>query len=243
MQDSTLYDRIRLGVVVPSVNTVVEPWFSAACPARASVHAARMYLADALTPDNLVRMDREEGVVAIRQIMSCRPACVAYCCTASSIVQGLAYDRRLNDELTHAAGVPVFTATQAIIEALRVLGARSVCMASPYTDAIDRAEHDFFASAGFAVDGSDHLDIADAFRLAEPEPDAIRALVRRAWRPGSDAMLITCLNLRSHEVIEDIEAELGRPVVTSTQATFWKLLRTAGLREPVPGAGRLLAAH
>ena len=235
--------RARLGVIVPSVNTVVEPWFSAVCPPGVTVHAARMFLDNNLTPEALVRMDREEGLRAVKQIMSCRPAAVAYCCTASSIVQGLEYDGRLNHELQQAAGVPAFTATQAIIEALHAVGARRIAVCSPYTTAIDDAEHEFFSAAGFDIVGSAHLGIADAFRLADPTPDEIVTLWKASWHPQADASLITCLNLNSQTVIETIEKESGRPVITSTQATLWKLLRAGGVADRVEGIGRLLADH
>jgi maleate isomerase len=235
--------RRRLGVVVPSVNTVVEPWFGAASPEGVTVHASRMFLEDALSPDAIVRMDREEGLPAVKRLGSCRPHAVAYCCTASSIVQGLAYDRRLEEEVSHAAGVPATTATQAILRALEALGARRVSMASPYTEAIDRAEHAFFASAGLEVVSSACLGIGDAFRLAEPTPPEIVELARRAFAKGAEALVITCLNLWSQVVVEALERELGVPVVTSTQATFWRLLRIGGVPDRVGGYGRLLARH
>src|SRR5262245_20294087 len=95
--------RARLGVPLPSVTTVVEPWFSAASPEGVSVHAARMLIDNALSPDAIVRMDREEGSHAVVQLTSCRPQAIAYCCTASSIVQGLDYDRKLEGEIAHRA--------------------------------------------------------------------------------------------------------------------------------------------
>ena len=232
--------RARLGVIVPSVNTVVEPWFTKAAPPGVSVHASRMYLADRLTPEGVIEMDRTEGMQAVRQIASCRPAAVAYCCTASSIIQGRDYDRHLREEITAACGVPATTATHAILSALSALGARRICVASPYTDAVDALEHAFFEDAGCEILGSANLDIGDAFRLAEPDADALAGLGRRAWRPGADALVLTCLNTRSHHVVEALETELGKPVVTSTQATFWHLLRLAGVADPVGGYGRLL---
>jgi maleate isomerase len=235
--------RARLGVIVPSVNTVVEPWFSRVCPAGVTVHAARMFLDANLTREALVRMDREEGLQGVKQIMSCKPAAVAYCCTASSIVQGLEYDGRLNHELQHAAGVPAFTATSAIIEALHAVGAKRISVCSPYTKAIDDAEHEFFTAAGFEILGSAHLGITDAFKLADPTTDEIYALWQKSWRDGADASLITCLNLNSQDVIERIERETGKPVVTSTQATLWKLMRAAGVKDAVSGYGALLARH
>jgi len=240
-QPNTL--RARLGVVVPSVNTVVEPWFSRACPAGVSVHASRMLLDNALSPESIVRMDREEGMHAVRQLASCRPQAVAYCCTASSIVQGLEYDRHLQDEVAAGSGVPATTATQAILAALQVLGAGSIVATSPYAKEIDDAEHAFFESAGVRVVSSGCLGIRDAFELASPTREQILSLVRGAWKPGADAVLITCLNLWSHVVVDELEAELGVPVVTSTQATLWRLLRIAGIDDPVTGYGRLLARH
>lgn len=238
--------RARIGVIVPSVNTVVEPWFSAVCPPGVTVHAARMFLDNKLTPEALVRMDRDEGLRALKQLMSCKPASVAYCCTASSIVQGLEYDGRLNHELHQAAGVPAFTATRGIIEALHAVGAKRIAVCSPYTKAIDDAEHEFFSAAGFEILGSAHLGIADAFKLADPAPGDIMQLALKAWHAGheeADATLITCLNMNSQTVIEALEQRTGKLVITSTQATLWKALREAGVTDPVRGYGCLLSEH
>ncbi len=238
--------RARIGVIVPSVNTVVEPWFSAVAPPGVTIHAARMFLDNNLTPESLVRMDHDEGVRAVKQIMSCKPASVAYCCTASSIVQGQEYDGRLNHELNHAAGVPAFTATLGIIEALHAVGAKRIAVCSPYTKAIDDAEHEFFTAAGFEILGSAHLGIADAFRLADPTPDEITQLALKAWHAGhgdADATQITCLNMNSQTVIESLEQHTGKPVITSTQATLWKGLRAAGVQDRIEGYGVLLVKH
>ena len=56
--------RTRLGVIVPSVNTVVEPWFTAAVPRDVSLHATRMLLAAEVSAESLRKMDREEGMAA-----------------------------------------------------------------------------------------------------------------------------------------------------------------------------------
>ena len=235
--------RARLGVVVPSVNTVVEPWFSAVSPHGVSIHAARMLLDNALSPDAIVRMDREEGQHAVLQLTSCRPQAIAYCCTASSIVQGLDYDLQLQREIAHRAGVPCTTATQAILEALRVLGVTAIAAASPYAEDIDRAEHVFFESAGIRVLSSACLGIRSGFELASPASAQIVALAQRAYVEGAQAILITCLNLWSHVVVEQLEETYGIPVITSTQATLWRLLRIAGIADRVTGYGRLLAKH
>jgi maleate isomerase len=235
--------RARIGLVVPSVNTVMEPWAARVLPQGVALHTARMYLPDKLTPDGIVEMDRGEGMQAVRQIASCRPAVVAYGCTASSIVQGLAYDAHLREEIAVKAGVPATTAAHAILMAARALGVKRVAAVSPYTEAIDAAEHAYFAAAGLEVVGGACLGIADGFRLAEPTPDALLALARRGWHASAEALVITCLNTPSHTVVAALETELGRPVITSTQATLWHALRLAGLTDRLTGLGRLLAEH
>ncbi len=235
--------RVRVGVIVPSVNTVVEPWFSNTVPAGTAVHAARMLLDNDLTPQAVRRMDEEEGTRAAKQIASCRPAAIAYCCTASSIVQGVEYDKHLQVSLAERTGQRCFTAMRAIIEALQAVGARRIAVASPYPDAIDRMEHDYFTRCGLEVAGSANLGIADSFRLAEPSPEELVALARRAWKRDAEALLITCLNTHSHSVAQALESELGKPVITSTTATLWKLLRAAGVADSIQGYGRLLREH
>ena len=234
---------VRLGLVLPSVNTVVEPWFNAMAPQGVTFHASRMLLDSNLTPDAVRRMDAEEGLHAVEQLVSCKPAAIAYCCTASSIIQGVEYDDVLIHEIERVARVPAVTATRAITLALERFGARRLAVASPYTDEIDAAEHRFFSDAGFGIVGSAHLGISDSFRLADPSAQEICELARAAWHPSADALLITCLNLKSHEVIDRLEAELGKPVITSTQATLWQLLRSANVQARVDGYGRLMARH
>ena len=236
-------ETVRLGVIVPSVNIVVEEWYPRVVPERVSVHFARMLIADGSSPEKIIAMDREDGIRAIGQIASCRPHAVAYGCTASSIIQGHAFDERLRGEIRHIAGAPGTTATDSIFAACRALGLKRVTAISPYTEAVDTAEHRFFAEGGIETVASAYLGIADGFRLAEPEPDAILDLALRTWDPASDGLIAACLNFRSHPVIEALEARTGKPVVTSTQAVLWRLLRLAGIEDPIHGYGRLLREH
>lgn len=231
---------IRIGIVLPSVNTVVEPFFGRALPDGVRLHASRMLLADDLSAAAVVKMDRNDGKRAVLQLVSCRPAAIAYGCTASSLVQGPEYDRHLRAEISAAAGIPSTTATEALIAALEAQRIRKITIVSPYTDDIDAAEHRYLEQAGFDILGSENFGIANSFDLALPTRDEIVDLVRAAWQEGSDGIVITCLNMNSQDVVEALEAEYGVSVVTATQATLWRVLRLAGVRTPIAGYGRLL---
>jgi maleate isomerase len=235
--------RARIGIVVPSVNTVMEPWAQKIVPEGVSIFAARMFIPPAMTPEAFIEMDRNEGKAAIRQLSSVFPDAIAYGCTASSIVQGLAYDAHLRAEIEHDYKTPSTTAAHAIVTAAKGLGMSTVSIVSPYTKEVDEAEHRYFSGAGLTVIGGAYLGIADGFALAEPEPDVLFDLGMRGFDARADGLIMTCLNTRSHTVIERLEQALGKPVVTSTQATLWHALRLAGITDPIVGYGRLLERH
>ena len=235
--------RARLGIIVPSVNTVMEPWAQRTVPEGVSVLAARMFIPPATTPEALIEMDRSEGRTAIRQLSSVFPDVIAYGCTASSIVQGLGYDSHLRAEISDTYKVPSTTAAHAILSAADALAARKVSIVSPYTREVDEAEHRYFESAGLEVLGGACLGIVDGFRLAEPEPDALFELGCKGFDARSDALIMSCLNTRSHTVIDRLEKALNKPVITSTQATLWHALRLAGINDQIKGFGRLLEIH
>ena len=234
---------IRLGVIVPSVNIVVEAWYPRVVPEGVSVHFARMLMPAGTSPERIIEMDRTDGKHAIDQLTSCRPHAIAYGCTASSIVQGHAFDAHLREEITQIAEVPATSATNSIFAACAALGMKRVTAISPYAEAVDAAEHRFFAEGGIETIAGAHMGITDGFRLAEPAPEAILDLALGAWDPASDGLIIACLNFRSHPIIDELERRTGKPVVTSTQATLWHVLRLAGVDAPISGYGRLLREH
>jgi len=234
---------IRLGVIVPSVNIVVEAWYPQIVPDGVSVHFARMLMPAGTSPERIIEMGRTDGKHAIHQLASCRPHAIAYGCTASSIVQGHAFDAHLREEIRHIAGVPATSATNSIFAACAALGMKRVTAVSPYTQDVDAAEHRFFAEGGVETIAGAHLGISDGFRLAEPASEAILDFALGAWDPESDGLIIACLNFRSHPIIDALETRIGKPVVTSTQATLWHVLRLAGVDAPIPGYGRLLREH
>lgn len=234
--------RARIGVVVPSVNTVMEPWAARTVPAGVSVHTARMFIPPETTRASLIEMDRTDGKGAIRQLSSVFPHVIAYGCTASSIVQGLAYDAHLRAEIEEAWHVPATTAAHSILTGLQAISAKAISIVSPYTKEVDDAEHRYFESAGLEVRGGAYLGISDGFQLASPEPGTLYELGLKGCDKGADALVISCLNTRSHTVIPALEQALGKPVITSTQATLWHALRLAGIRDTIAGCGHLFAA-
>ena len=235
--------RARIAIVVPSVNTVMEPWASRAVPDGVSVHVSRMFMPPQTNAETLIEMDRTDGHSALRQLSSVYPDVIAYGCTASSIVQGVNYDAHLRGEIEQTYKTPATTAAHAITTAVETLGGKCVSVVSPYPADVDAAEHRYFSEAGFDVLGGAFLGISDGFELAEPEPGTLYDLGLRGCDSKADVLIMSCLNTRSHTVISALEDALNKPVVTSTQATLWHALRLAGIKDKIPGLGRLFTEH
>ncbi len=228
----------RLGLVLPSVNTVVEAWLPYVLPAATTLHIARMLLPDRLSPGTVKRMDAEDGRRAVLQVASCRPQAIVYGCFASSVVQGLGYDRALVAEIAEATGLPCDTSAGASIAALRSFAATRIAVISPYADEVDKAEHGFLASAGFDIVAGACFGVRNSFELAEvPVAWMIEAGRRAAAR--ASAIFLSCMNMNAHCAVAELERETGLPVVTATTATAWALFGLAGGRPPDGSIGLL----
>ena len=77
--------------------------------------------------------------------------------------------------------------------------------------------------------------------VARISPASIRAAVLDLGdNDGVDAVFVSCTSLRLASFVDELEAELGKPVTSSNHALAWHCLRLAGYTDPVPGFGRLM---
>lgn len=149
-------------------------------------------------------------------------------------------DEEIVRRLEGAAGVPATTASTALAEALRTLGVERVAIASPYPEWLNERLSKFLENQGFLVTQRRGLNVECPAFLP---PEAAAGLAREVDSPEAEGILISCTNFRTLEVIEELERELGKPVISSNTAAFWHTLRLAGMRSAVPGGGQLLRAE
>jgi maleate cis-trans isomerase len=158
--------------------------------------------------------------------------------TGVSYLTGHAREPALLDRLHALAGTRAFTAARAIIAALHHLGVRRLGLGTPYPDVISVAGRSYWQAAGFDVVGYHRLD--DVVNIYDETESRAYALGRAADAPDADAVLISGTGLPTAGIVERLERDLGKPVVTSQTAMLWHALRTAGIQDPVHGFGRLL---
>lgn len=239
----------RIGVLIPHRNTTTEPEFARMIPEGVSIHTARMILKD-VTPDALLEMEEEiyKGATVIKDV---NPDLIVLCCTSGSFVGGLGYDQKLIEKITALTGVPAITTSTAVIETLRFLKVKKVAIATPFTDELNKKESDFIEAHGIKVTKIRGLGYAQAvtnYPLAMKPTSGIGLLPPEvAYRlaldvnsADADGIFISCANFRTIDIIEALEKNTGKPVITSNQATLALTLKAMGIKEKIEGYGSLL---
>lgn len=235
--------RGRIGLIVPSSNTVCEPEFRRLCPQGVEPYATRILFEP--SPAGLRGM-REEVGRAARELGS-EGICgvLVFCCTVGSMIGGPAYDAELSSVMEKAAGAPALTITTAVRAALRVLGARRIAVATPYTEEINALERCLLEAMGCQVTAMKgvHEHVAPKEftneMIGRLEPGTALEVARAVDGPAAEAIFISCTNFRTIEIIQDLERETGKPVITSNQAGAWAAIRHLGLGHAPRPFGRL----
>ena len=129
------------------------------------------------------------------------------------------------------------------VAGLEALGARRIVLGTAYTPDLTALEVEFLASKGFDVVRSEGLSLASDEEMNRVTPAWLARFAREINSPDADALFLSCGALRVLPVIEEIEAEIGKPLVFSNQASFWHCLRLAGIEDRIEGFGRLLREH
>lgn len=236
--------RARLGVLVPAGNPTIEPELYRMAPASLTLHFARLDTlagepggADGMERRTLAYLDSLPA--AARSLAAVKPDLVVLSHTAVSYLTGFANEPALLDRLAGLAGTRALTAARAICAALEHLGVRRLALATPYPETISAAGRAYWEAAGFRVVAHRRLDgVANIYEETEARA---YALGRETDVPDADAVLISGTGLPTAGIVDRLERDLGKPVVTSQAATLWRALRTVGIKDAVPGYGRLLA--
>ncbi|RWC48677.1 MAG: ectoine utilization protein EutA [Mesorhizobium sp.] len=229
----------RVGLIILATDHTSEPDFRRMVASeRIGVYVARIPYANPTTPENLRKMQPALTAGAALILPDEPLDAICYSCTSASVVIG---DAEIDAAIQAAKpGVSVVTPPMAGVRGLKALGAKKISILTPYTVETSRPMAAYFAAHGFEIASFTCLGFEDDREMARIAPATLVELVREATDASAEALFVSCTALRSALAVAGMEKAIGRPVVTSNQATAWNCLRLCGDEAPHQEFGRLM---
>lgn len=229
----------QIGLIILATDHTTEPDFSRMVAGEGiGVYVARIPYANPVTPENLRKMQPALSEAAGLILPGEELDAVMYSCTSASVVIG---DAEIEAAIHQVKpGVPVVTPPLAGVRGLQRLGAKRISILTPYTAETSRPMADYFAGHGFGIESCTCLGLDDDRDMARISHASLIEAAKEATAKSAEALFVSCTALRSAGVAAQIEAKIGRPVVTSNLATAWACLRICGDERPRPEWGRLM---
>lgn len=227
----------RIGLIVPANNSVIEPELWSVLPPDTAVYSTRVRAKGDLTPD-AVRLMEEDVEAAVEAIASTGVDVIAYCDMVTTFIMEAGWNEAAVEGFQTKTGIPVISAWTALRDALSKLKIRKFALGTPYPRTIHENSIPFFRERGFEIAAHATLDIVAMREVPTVGKDRLWSLVKTIYRPECDAVVLLATDLPSFPYLQEMEREIGVPILTSNQTILWRALSILGQR-PIKELGRL----
>jgi maleate isomerase len=205
---------------------------------RLPLYVGRIGFAPEITVETLGAM--RDGITAAASLILAggRLDVLAYGCTSGTMVIG--EDEVFARLRAARPGIACTSPPTAALAALKALRLRRIAVLTPYTEGVNHRVVEYFTARGLDIAAFGAFNKESDAEIATIAPASIIAAAQALDAPDIEGIFLSCTGLRGVAVVDELEARLGKPVVTSNQAMAWHAMRLAGHNEAVAGFGRLL---
>ena len=238
--DDGISARARLGLIVLATDFTIEYEWRRIMSGLAGVglYHSRILNSPQITPETLKAMEGDITGAAGLLLPGQPFGVVAYGCTSASMVIGEDKVTRLVQAAHPEAKVT--TPVTAARAAFQALGMKRIALLTPYIQSINDLMRGYFEGRGHPVPVMGSYNIMDDGLVARLDADSVKSAALELGRhPDVDGVFVSCTSVRLADVVEELEAELGKPVTSSNHAMAWHTLRLGGIGEAIAGFGRL----
>jgi len=239
--------RLKLGIVIPSTNSIVQPETDAMRPPGVTNHIGRIHIGDLpLTNDtefvSMVEAIGPDLYGAVDRVMTCKPAHLIMAMSIPTFWGGVAGAEQLRTRMEARAGVAVSLGSLACAEALRKFPeVRRIGILTPYQPIGDAHVARFFEEGGWRVGAVHSLKRPSEVQIGHATEADLRDGLKALAAQGVDAIVQAGTDLAMADLAGEAERWLGLPVIAINVATYWSALRRNGIADKVRGFGTLLA--
>lgn len=211
---------LRIGLIVPSSNTVMEPDFHRHLGQSAIVSTARIFLEN-VTREAETRMLEEDLPKAAELIRTTAPDVVVFGCTSAGALGTLAHDNAIGKTIEKLARARAITVLHAVLSQLRAIGPRKLAVFTPYIPDLTNSIASSLAEGGFTPLKAAGMGIRVNLDIGRVTPAEIVDFVESQIEGSApDCIFLSCTNWRAIEAIEPLHRKLGIPIVSSNQSAI-----------------------
>jgi len=240
--------RARIGIVMPSTNTSVQPECDDLRLPGITNHVARVHIAERPLTSEQAFLEHVAAMRAgigdaIDRVMTCEPQHLVMGVALEAFWGGVEEADRLEVALRERAGVGISMGSIAARVALDAFGAKRIAILTPHQPRGDEMVRLYMEQAGYEVVRLTGLKCASPKLIAHVQPAEVRAALRALDGNDVDAILQVGTNLAGMAVAAEAERWLGKPVLSMNAITYWHALRALGVTDRIVGHGRILEEY
>ncbi len=227
--------RLRVGLIVPSSNTTMEPDFHRQIGTAAIVSTTRIFLED-VTREAEVRMLEDDLPQAVERIGTTDPDVVVFGCTSAGALGKLSHDDAIARRIEEKAGARTVTVLRAVLMRLAEIHPTKIAVFTPYIDDLTNSIARSLAEAGYPSTKAVGMGITQNLEIGRVAPkEIVRFVESQVAEIDPDCIFLSCTNWRAVEAINLLQKKLGIPVVSSNQAAI-DVVRQLGEAASMKGA-------
>ena len=230
----------RIGLLLPSSSSAQEWDIGRALPDDITLHVARMRLNN-VDADSTLRVVQEIESES-QKLADVDVDVIIFPATAPSSRNGPGYDQELIKRISAASGKPATTASTALLEALRALSVKQIVLGAPWSASVNQSVAAFLEANGVKVLAQEALGLVRNLEIGLLDPQTAFEVGRRVDRPDADAVMLACGNWSTFGIVDQLEKDLRKPVLTTNLVSLWHALKMMGMRA-LDGPGILLRQH
>lgn len=242
-----LAPRLKLGVIGPSTNTIVQPDFDGMRPWGVTNHYSRIIVQDAKAISNESFREGTQKIAdnvldAVRSVMTCKPDFLAMGMSAVTFWGGKEGAIAFRKSVEDLAGLRLSCGSESLISAFNAYGGiKRVAFLSPYFPVANEQVRRFLEDHGIEVVRDICLKCPSWTAIAHVREDYLRDRLWELNGDDVDALVQVGTNLSMVRLAAAAELWLDKPVIAINTSTYWQALRQAGIDDKIQGFGRLLS--
>ncbi|MHA1237537.1 MAG: maleate cis-trans isomerase family protein [Candidatus Hodarchaeales archaeon] len=229
---------MRLGLLLPSSNSTMEPELSSAAyklPTLLSVHTARLTLKK-VDSQSLLRMKGEMRTETMK-LIDAGIDILLYGCTSGSLLQDKENSQNLIEQMDNLLGIAGKSTTTAlcVVNSLKKLSVKRISVITPYTEEINKLEKKFLEEKGYSVESINGMGLIENSHIGEVTQRELIEFIERSEKEisKSEALFISCTNLQTFPSIHLLEEKYQIPVVSSNSASLYEVLQISQIPSSV----------